>query len=215
VLNVNLTGVLYTTQLAMYHLQRNPNSVACSTSAAPSKYARDRHLLLVGSMASIAPIPTQPLYGASKHGVLGAFRALRASSFVDGVRVNMICPYFIETPIMPAGGRLILAGGGMGKVEDVVDAATRLCADSRIAGRALVIGPKVKMAQKEDGEWVVVRKEDAGEEQAVWEAFADDFEDCELFLQRVVGILKGAAAVKGWAGWAKDIANAVKYGIFG
>jgi NAD(P)-dependent dehydrogenase (short-subunit alcohol dehydrogenase family) len=216
VLDVNLYGLLYTTQLSLWYLPRNPNSKACSPDTPPSEFARDRHLLLIGSIASIGPIPTQLLYGTSKHGVLGVFRTLRASSFVDGVRVNMLCPYFIETPIMDMGARLVLSGGAMGKVEDVVDAGTRLCVNSQIMGRALCVGPKVKVRQREeDGEWIVVKKDEDGEERAVWEAYAEDFEDCELFTKRIVRLLKGAAALKGWWGWAKDVVSAIKYGIFG
>lgn len=86
----------------------------------------------------------------------------------------MICPYFIDTPLIEAPGRLLLAGGAMGKPEDVVDAATRLMADTSIMGRALVVGPKVKV----DDDWQLIPKnEDRGQEKAVWECYADDFED--------------------------------------
>jgi NAD(P)-dependent dehydrogenase (short-subunit alcohol dehydrogenase family) len=216
IIDVNLTGVLYTTHLALYWLQRNPGSKPCSVDTDPSTNKRDRHILLVGSIASLGPIIAQPLYGASKHAVLGLFRALRASSFVDGVRVNMICPYFIETPILNAGARMVLAGAGVGKVEDVVDAATRLTADSSILGRALCIGPKTRVKQQEDGEWVVLpRHSTEGEEKAVWEANADDFEDVELFTRNLIRVLNGVTALKGWVGWFTDIIRAFKYGIFG
>jgi len=156
------------------------------------------------------------LYGTAKHAVLGLFRTMRASSFVDGVRVTMINPYFIETPIVPTIGRLIMAGGAIGKVEDVVDAASRLVADSRILGRALCIGPKVRVVQHDDGEFdVVPRDSKQGFEQAIWEVYADDFEDTEVFGSRMVGILKGAAAIKGWAGWLSDVGSAFKYALFG
>lgn len=60
----------------------------------------------------------------------------------------------------------------MGKPEDVVDAGTRLMADSRIAGRALAIGPRVTV----DGDWQLVPQGSKdGKEIAVWEAYADDF----------------------------------------
>lgn len=60
----------------------------------------------------------------------------------------------------------------MGKPEDVVDAGTRLMADSRISGRALAIGPRVTV----DGDWQLVPQGTKdGKEIAVWEAYADDF----------------------------------------
>lgn len=216
VIDINLYGVLYTTQLALYWLPRNPKSNASSPSTAPAPGSRDRHLLLIGSLASLAPIATQPLYGVSKHGVLGLFRTLRVSSFVDGVRVNMLCPYFIKTGIMPAGARVLLAGGGVGDVEDVVDAGSRLVADSRIVGRALVVGPKVHVKQKEHGDWELVhRNEGEGEERAVWEAYADDLEDVDAFTKRLVNILRRVEVAKGWGGWLRDVVSALKYGIFG
>jgi NAD(P)-dependent dehydrogenase (short-subunit alcohol dehydrogenase family) len=216
VLDVNLTGVLYTTHLALYWLQKNPGSKPCSVDTDPSKNQRDRHLLLVGSLASLEPILSQPLYGTAKHGVLGLFRSLRGSAFIDGVRVNMICPYFIETPLVPTVGRLLLAGSGIGKVEDVVDAATRLTADSSILGRALCIGPKTKVKQQEDGEWIVLPTNSTeGEEKAVWEAYGDDYEDVEVFTKNMVRILNTVSSIKGWAGWFSDVFGAIKYGIWG
>ncbi|TID12829.1 NAD(P)-binding protein [Venturia nashicola] len=215
VVNVNLVGVLYTTYLALWWLEKNPGSKPCSPETDPTTNKRDRHILLVGSIASLGPIVSQPLYGVSKHGVLGLFRTLRASAMLEGVRVNAIFPYFIETPILDAGARAVLAGGAIGKPEDVVDAASRLVADSSILGRGLCIGPKCKVKQQEDGEWVVVSKESAGEERAIWEAYADDFEDTELFTQRLIKILNGVVGIKGWVGMLKDLFGALKYGIFG
>ena len=214
VVDVNLYGVLYTTQLALYWLPKNPRSKPCTTDVAPAGGQRDRCLLLVGSMASLGPIAMNPLYGAAKHGVLGLFRSLRISSFIDGVRCNMICPYFVETGIMPVAGRLLLAGGALGKIEDVVDAATRLTADSRIMGRALMIGPKANVKQTDSGDWTVVGKAEAGgEEKAIWEAYADDFEDCEAFTYRIVRVLNGYARAKGWAGWFVDVVSALRYAL--
>lgn len=161
-------------------------------------------------MASLGPIIGSPLYCVSKHGVLGLFRTLRASTVVTGVRVNIICPYFIDTPLLPVIGRAILAGGAMGKPEDVVDAATRLMADSRIAGRALCIGPKVRTST--DNEFQLVPHTDKmGKEVAIWEAYADDFELNEVFNRRMVGLLNQVEATRGWVGWAGDILGAFTY----
>ncbi|KAF2436593.1 NAD(P)-binding protein [Tothia fuscella] len=211
VIEVNLIGVLYTVHLALFWLQKNPGSKSCSINTDPSTNKRDRHILLVGSLASIGPIISQPLYGTSKHGVLGLFRTLRASSFIDGCRTNIICPYFIETPMVPTAGRLILAGGASGRVEDVVDAATRLTADSSILGRGLCIGPKARV--KQEGDDFVLSEN--GEEKAIWEIYADDFVDTEIFTQRFIRILNGIASVKGWYGFGRDAFAAIKYGIFG
>lgn len=86
-------------------------------------------------------------------------------------------PYFIDTPLIPMAGRLFLAGTGMGKEEDVVDAGTRLMADNSIVGRALVIGPRVRI----DDDWQLVSESQKGTETSIWEAFAHDHEQVGEF----------------------------------
>lgn len=84
----------------------------------------------------------------------------------------MICPYFIDTPLIPVIARIGLAGGATGRPEDVVDAATRLMADTRIIGRALVIGPKVR----KDDDWQLLSSDSTeARETGIYEAYADDF----------------------------------------
>ncbi len=210
IMEVNLTGVLYTTHLAFFYLPRNQGSFDSSPSSDPAKTPRDRHLLLLGSVASLMPLTIQPQYCASKHAVLGLFRSLRSSAFASGVRVNLLCPYFIDTPILSTSARVLLAGGGTGKVDDVVDAGTRLVADSRIVGRSLYVGPKVRVRQRDDGESVL---DESGEERAVWDAHADDWEDAELFCRRMIGILNVITAVRGWTGWFKDLFAAAYHAV--
>jgi NAD(P)-dependent dehydrogenase (short-subunit alcohol dehydrogenase family) len=209
-MDVNVTGVLYTTHLAYYWLPKNPGSQRCNTDAAPEKQTRDRSLVLLGSVASLAPITAAPLYGTSKHAVLGLFRSLRATSHVEGIRVNMVLPYFIDTAIVPPVAKLLLAGGGMGKVEDVVEAATRLVADTRIVGRSIVVGPKVTVKQDETGEFRLVDKGTEGcTETALWEPYADDWEETDTFNRRVVKVLNAVEQARGWAGWLADMAKLV------
>ncbi|KAK3078986.1 hypothetical protein LTS18_006046 [Coniosporium uncinatum] len=213
VMDVNLYGVLYTVHLAMFWLPKNPGSKDAGPTTDPASSKRDRSILLVGSMASLAPIAGQPLYGAAKHGVLGLFRSLRTSSFAWGVRVNLLCPYFIDTDIVPMSGRMVLAGGATGKVEDVVEAGTRFVADASVCGRSLIVGPKVKVQEQPDGEMKLVKKEEEGKETAIWEAYADEFEDSELFMRRIVAVLNTVQSIRGWAGWVGDIVAAGTYGL--
>jgi NAD(P)-dependent dehydrogenase (short-subunit alcohol dehydrogenase family) len=214
IMDVNCTGVLYTTHLAYFWLPKNPGSSPCSNDSDPATCTRDRHLLLLGSIASLAPIAIQPQYGAAKHAVLGLFRSLRSTSSMQGIRINLLCPYFIDTPIVTGISRLVLAGGAMGKVEDVVDAATRFVADSRILGRSLVIGPKMHVRQKNNGEWDLVTPGTPDSiEAAVFEPYADDWEDVDAWDRNFVKLLNMVQAGRGWAGWAQDIVKAVLYSV--
>ena len=127
------------------------------------------------------PMPGHTYYAASKHAVVGIYRSLRASSYLHGVRVNMIAPYFVDTPMMTFGAKMILAGGSVGKPEDVVEAATRFTADPRIVGRAVFVGPRLNVKQDAEGEWNLVRAQEEGEEKSIWEIYVHDFKDSDLY----------------------------------
>ena len=211
VLDVNMIGVMYTTHLALFYLPRNPNSLPATQSHDPRSTPRDRHLLLISSIAGLSPFPGQTLYGVSKHAVVGLFRSLRCTSFAHGVRVNMLCPYFIDTPLFVTAGRLNTAGGEMGTTEDVVNAATRFVADVSILGRAAVIGPQMKVKQDANGEWRLVEDgAEAGESKAIWEAYADDLDDSELFVRNYVRLLNRVVEMRGWSGWIMDVFVALR-----
>lgn len=73
-IDVNIIGVMYTTHLAMFWLPRNEKTNGISpTKLTHGPNNRDRHILLIGSIASLCGIPHQPQYGTSKHAVLGLF----------------------------------------------------------------------------------------------------------------------------------------------
>lgn len=166
----------------------------------------DRHILLIGSIASFIPIPVLIQYCVSKHGVLGLFRSLRATSSVQDIRVNLICPYYIDTPLVDVSGRMLLAGAPTGKIEDVVDAGTRFMADTRIVGRALAVGPKIHV----DKEGNPLLKGE-GKEVAVYEVYAHDFEEVDAFTLRFISVVNNMEVIKGWVGWAGDIVGAFTY----
>lgn len=131
-LDVNLTGVIYTAKLALHHFRRNSDD-------------EDRHLLFIGSVASFASSPgLLGLYTASKHAVLGFFRCLYMypGPHATGVRMNLLCPYFVATPILPRSALLLLSGLDLALCEDVVEAAARLTCLKRANGRCLVVAPR-------------------------------------------------------------------------
>lgn len=71
------------------------------------------HIVNTASMAGLMPTPLMSSYGTSKHAVLGLSRALEVEGAKRGVRVSVLCPGFINTPI--------LTGGKYGGVKDQVD----------------------------------------------------------------------------------------------
>jgi NAD(P)-dependent dehydrogenase (short-subunit alcohol dehydrogenase family) len=205
IIQINLIGVLYTTTLAISYLSRNPGSSRCSVQGTSGP--RDRHLILVSSIAGLCPIATQSIYGTSKHGVIGTFRSLRVTvPILHGIRVNALCPYFVDTPILGVAGAAVLAGGAPATVASVVDAATRLVADSTIIGRGLAIAPKASMKEAKEAGFDVDETQDG--ERAIWDVHAHDFGQSDIFSRRVVAVTnikgdqRGVLALLGDLGWA-------------
>uniref|UniRef100_UPI0025413FD9 15-hydroxyprostaglandin dehydrogenase [NAD(+)] n=1 Tax=Euleptes europaea TaxID=460621 RepID=UPI0025413FD9 len=56
----------------------------------------------IASLAGLMPVPFQPVYCASKHGVIGFTRSVAMVSKAGkyDVRINTICPSFVNTPIL-------------------------------------------------------------------------------------------------------------------
>lgn len=69
------------------------------------------HLVNTASMAGLVPA-TEGSYTASKHAVVGLSRVLRIEAERHGVRVSVLCPGVIRTPILTGGkyGRLKMPG---------------------------------------------------------------------------------------------------------
>ena len=63
------------------------------------------HLVDTASMAGLIPTPLTVSYCATKHAVVGLARALRLEAAPYGVRVSVLCPGVIRTPILEGAGR--------------------------------------------------------------------------------------------------------------
>lgn len=59
-------------------------------------------IINMSSMAGLMPVAQQPVYCATKHGVIGFTRsaAMASTLMSSGVRMNAICPGFVNTPIL-------------------------------------------------------------------------------------------------------------------
>ena len=89
-------------------------------------------------------------YVAAKHGVLGLTKTAALENGETGVRVNAVCPGFIETPLLESGGitsdpetrkeiERRHAMNRLGTPQEVADAVLWLCNDeaSFVTGQAL------------------------------------------------------------------------------
>jgi NAD(P)-dependent dehydrogenase (short-subunit alcohol dehydrogenase family) len=100
---------------------------------------------LVGSWSGTAA------YNASKHGVVGLTKTAALEYAKAGIRVNAVCPGYIQTPLIedaltsnPALEAQIVARhpiGRMGKPEEIAEAVVWLCSDaaSFVTGHTMTV----------------------------------------------------------------------------
>lgn len=63
------------------------------------------HIVNTASMAGLMPTPGVTAYAATKHAVVGLSESLRIEGAAAGVRVSVLCPGVIDTPILEDGGK--------------------------------------------------------------------------------------------------------------
>jgi NAD(P)-dependent dehydrogenase (short-subunit alcohol dehydrogenase family) len=97
------------------------------------------------------PFPAGSAYSAAKHGVIGLTKSAAREYISKGVRINAVCPGWIETPPVrnwmkraPDIGEKILLQepiGRLGAPEEIADAVLWLCSDkaSFVVGATLAV----------------------------------------------------------------------------
>jgi len=108
------------------------------------------------SIAGLVGFPGIPAYVASKHGVIGLTKNAALENAKSGIRVNVVCPGVIRTPMIDrfTGKQKEVEKqfenmepiGRMGQPEEVAEAVIWLCSEgaSFVTGHSLVV----------DGGWV-------------------------------------------------------------
>lgn len=91
VIDVNLTAILTISRLVLDRME----------------YQGDGVIVNIASVAGHIPSPYLAAYSASKHGVVGFTRAVESELQMknSGVRTLLVCPGFIDTPMIKEGGK--------------------------------------------------------------------------------------------------------------
>jgi NAD(P)-dependent dehydrogenase (short-subunit alcohol dehydrogenase family) len=145
VIDINLKGVWLCMKYEIPHMLKQGKGAIVNTS----------------SIAGLVALAESLAYNASKHGVIGLTRAAALEYSQRGVRVNAVCPGFINTPMLgtsvdvdeteiKALAEFIkrdMPLGRRGNPEEVAEAVVWLCSDaaSFVTGHALAV----------DGGWVI------------------------------------------------------------
>ena len=122
ILRANLDGVVYgTRELASRLMPRGGSIIATA------------------SLAGLTATPFDPAYTATKHAVVGWVRAAAPALTARGIRLNALCPGFVDTPLVQAElrGRLDVP---LMEASFVAAAALRVLEDEE-TGRAWVVQP--------------------------------------------------------------------------
>jgi NAD(P)-dependent dehydrogenase (short-subunit alcohol dehydrogenase family) len=94
------------TEMMVDHFQRvmdvNLRGVVHGVLAAYPFMVRQRsgHIVNIASLAGLVPAPLLTPYAMTKHGVVGLSTSLRAEAAAHGVRVSVVCPGVIDTPLL-------------------------------------------------------------------------------------------------------------------
>nr|WP_184942107.1 SDR family NAD(P)-dependent oxidoreductase [Planomonospora venezuelensis] len=98
-------------------------------------------IVATASMAGIVGIPSDPIYAANKHAVVGLVRSLAQDLAPLGVKVQALCPSFADTAILGEGKALLeQIGFPILEVSEVVDTFFRLL-DSDKTGECWFVIP--------------------------------------------------------------------------
>lgn len=94
------------------------------------------HIVLIASLAALYPLPGSPGYSASKAALSFFARATRMALFDAGVRISIVYPGYIETPM---SRRL----KGPQPLRMTADAAAEHIASRLLAGKDTIIFPRL------------------------------------------------------------------------
>jgi NAD(P)-dependent dehydrogenase (short-subunit alcohol dehydrogenase family) len=131
-LDVNLTGVWRCLRHEVAQMRKGGGGAIVNTA----------------SIAGLVGLPTSSGYVASKHGVVGLTRTAAADHAEEGIRVNAVCPGYIDTPMtedaMQRRGDRVMARVPMarlGRPEEIAEAVVWLCSDraSFVTGAAWTV----------------------------------------------------------------------------
>jgi len=126
---LNLQAVILGTQVGIEAMSRRGGGVIVQSA----------------SIAGLIPYPTDPIYGATKAGVVNFTRSLAPLREERNIRVNCVCPGVVDTPMVTRArqqapdGAPTMQLGALIAPEHVADAVVMLVRDESLAGKAVLV----------------------------------------------------------------------------
>jgi NAD(P)-dependent dehydrogenase (short-subunit alcohol dehydrogenase family) len=98
-------------------------------------------IVVTASLAGLGPTEQDPLYALTKHAVVGFVRSAAPQLAARGIRLNMVNPGFVDTPMIDDSRATFAAAGfPLLRPDDVAAAVLRVAADDEV-GQAWVVQP--------------------------------------------------------------------------
>jgi NAD(P)-dependent dehydrogenase (short-subunit alcohol dehydrogenase family) len=99
-------------------------------------------IVVTASLAGLTSTEQDPLYALTKHAVVGFVRSAAPQLATRGIRLNMVNPGFVDTPMLDDVGRAAFEAAGFPLLqpEDVAEAVLRAAEDEDV-GQAWIVQP--------------------------------------------------------------------------
>jgi NAD(P)-dependent dehydrogenase (short-subunit alcohol dehydrogenase family) len=99
-------------------------------------------IVVTASLAGLTSMENDPLYALTKHALVGFVRSAAPQLAERGIRLNMVNPGIVDTPLLGEEGRDALLGAGFPLLQpEDVAAAVLLAAQDEEVGQAWVVQP--------------------------------------------------------------------------
>ena len=119
----------------------NVDGVVFGVQALAPRMSEGGVFVVTASLAGLIPMPSDPLYVLTKHAVVGYARSMAPVLAQRGIRINLICPGIVRTPMTESAQlELDAAGFPLMRPEQIADAVL-LAARSHETGQAWVCQP--------------------------------------------------------------------------
>jgi NAD(P)-dependent dehydrogenase (short-subunit alcohol dehydrogenase family) len=119
----------------------NVDGVVLGIQALAPRMRAGSAFVVTASLAGLIPMASDPLYSLTKHAVVGYARSVAPLLEPAGVRVNLVCPGIVRTPMTePEQAKLDEAGFPLLEPEQVAEAVL-VAARSELTGQAWVCQP--------------------------------------------------------------------------
>ena len=119
----------------------NVDGVVFGVQALAPRMREGSVFVVTASLAGLIPMESDPLYVLTKHAVVGYARSMAAVLEPRGIRINLVCPGIVRTPMTePAQASLDAAGFPLLEPEQIAEAVL-VAARSEETGQAWVCQP--------------------------------------------------------------------------